>query len=169
MGKSRIYEKNSGWIWNGNLDSEGITWGGCLESIDEMLRNGVTIPSLKNFDNVILMTETSEGIPTADYVHRVYRALGERGILGRVKGVIVGRPKAWEFDKQHDTEQKEIYRNDQREIIKNTFRNYNSTAPIVQNIDFGHTEPQIPIPFGSKIRLSSVNKKNLFEFLICKY
>ena len=83
----RVYEKNDGWYWDGSQSTQGITWGGCLESIDEMLRHGVQIPSLEDFENIVLFTETSEEIPAADYVFRVYRALGERGILERVKCV----------------------------------------------------------------------------------
>lgn len=104
--KERTYEPNDGWKWDGAQNAEGVTWGGCLESIDELLRHGVKIPPLTDFGNVILFTETSEEIPSADYVFRVYRALGERGILDRVKGVLVGRPKAWERNKQNNTDQK---------------------------------------------------------------
>lgn len=92
--KRRSYESNTGWLWDGITDAEGITWGGCVKSIDEMLRHGITIPALNDFDSIVLFAETSEELPSADYVRRVYRALGERGILGRVRAVLVGRPKA---------------------------------------------------------------------------
>ena len=71
LAHARMYEPNEGWSWDGNGATEGITWGGCLESIDEMLRHGVPIPSLEAFENVILMTETSEEIPSSEYVFRV--------------------------------------------------------------------------------------------------
>lgn len=157
--KERTYEPNDGWQWNGDADAEGILWGGCIESIDEMLRHGVQIPSLKDFEDVVLFTESSEEIPPADYVFRVYRALGERGILGRVKGVLVGRPKAWEFDKPNTTAQKKEYREKQREAILRAVRHYNKTIPVVQNLDFGHTNPQIALPYGGRVRMSSKEKK----------
>ena len=162
--KQRVYEPNEGWIWDGSQNGEGITWGGCLESVDELLRHGVAIPSLKDFESIILMTETSEEIPEASYVSRVYRALGERGILERIKAVLVGRPKAWEFDKQNSTEQKEEHRKQQQETILEIVRKYNSTIPVVQNLDFGHTEPQIPMPYGGKARIDSQNKKIFVTF-----
>jgi muramoyltetrapeptide carboxypeptidase LdcA involved in peptidoglycan recycling len=105
------------------------------------------------------MTETSEEIPSAGYVRRVYRALGERGILGRVKGILVGRPKAWEFDKQNSKDQKEEYRKQQREVILETVRKYNHALPVVQNLDFGHSDPQIPMPYGMPARIDTKNKK----------
>lgn len=162
--KERIYEANDGWFWDGKQNVEGITWGGCVESIDELLRHGVQIPSLQDFENIVLFTETSEEVPSDAYVFRVYRALGERGILERVKAVLVGRPKAWEFDKPYTTEQKLEYRKNQRETILRAFRQYNKIAPVVQNLDFGHTDPQIPLPYGMPIRLDSMTKQIFVEF-----
>lgn len=164
LNKRRTYEPNNGWVWNGDKNAEGVTWGGCVESIDEMLRHGITIPSLENFKNIILMTETSEEIPTANYVNRVYRALGERGILERIKAILVGRPKAWEFDRQNTKEQKEEYRKEQIETIVEVTRKYNQSIPVVQNLDFGHTEPQIPMPYGATARIDTLNKKIFVTF-----
>ncbi len=164
LNKERTYEKNDGWFWDGNLDADGITWGGCLESIDELLRHGAEIPSLKKFENIILFTETSEEMPSRDYVFRVYRALGERGILERVRGILVGRPQAWAFDKPNSFEQKVQYKKNQRETILETVRYYNKNIPIIQNMDFGHTNPQICLPYGKKARICSSEKKIFAEF-----
>ncbi|MEK7478112.1 MAG: S66 peptidase family protein [Patescibacteria group bacterium] len=162
--QDRVYEKNDGWFWDGSRSSEGISWGGCLESIDEILRHRIKMPSLKQFENIILFTETSEEIPPADYVFRVYRALGERGILERIKGVLVGRPKAWEFDKQNNAEEKDKYREKQRETILNIVRTYNKDIPIVQNLDFGHTNPQICLPHGKTIKINASKNKIFADF-----
>lgn len=159
--KDRTYEPNDGWYWDGAADAEGISWGGCIESIDELLRHGTQIPSLEDFENVILCTESSEEIPSADYIYRVYRALGERGILERVKGVLVGRPKAWEFSNQKTSEEKGVYRKEQRDAILKAVRQYNKAIPVVQNMDFGHTSPQIAMPYGRRIRVDS-NEKRIF-------
>lgn len=164
LNKERTYEKNDGWFWDGAQSAEGITWGGCVESIDELLRHGVQIPSLQDFENVVLFTESSEEIPSADYVYRVYRALGERGILQRVKAVLTGRPKAWEFGKEHDAEGKSAYRKSQREAITKAVRQYNPSIPIVHNIDIGHTAPQIPLPNGRQIRIDTKDKKIFVDF-----
>lgn len=162
--KERFYERNEGWVWDGNVNAEGVTWGGCLESIDEILRHGVAVPTLDNFRSIVLITETSEDIPTADYVHIVYRALGERGILERVQAVLVGRPKAWEFNKQWNADQKYGYRQQQREVTLKTIREYNKTIPVIQNMDFGHTDPQMPFPYGKKVKIDSENKKIFVDF-----
>ncbi|MDD3475139.1 MAG: LD-carboxypeptidase [Candidatus Dojkabacteria bacterium] len=160
----RRYQKNDGWCWEGDMDTEGILWGGCVESVDELLRNNVEIPSLEDFKNIILYLETSEEIPSHDYVRRVYRALGERGILCNIQGLLVGRPKAWEFDKQNTDEEKEEYKEGQREMILEIVRRYNKDIPIVQNMDFGHTAPQICMPSMGNTRILSSEKKIFCEF-----
>lgn len=164
LSQKRVYEMNDGWHWDGSLSTEGFTWGGCLESIDEMLRHGVPIPTLDQFKEIVLFTETSEEIPSSDYVHRVYRALGERGILSQVKGILVGRPKSWEFDKQKSTQEKDRHRKDQRDTILETVRRYNSEVPVIQNMDFGHTDPQISLPVGTKASVDSITKSIKLQF-----
>lgn len=157
--QKRRYQPNEGWAWDGSNDGRGVTWGGCVESIDELLRHGIEIPSLKDFEQIVLIAETSEEIPTHDYVFRVFRALGERGILERICGLLVGRPKAWEFNKQNTDEQKEEYKKKQRESIIDVVRQYNRDIPIVQNLDFGHTAPQICLPVGKEAVIDSKEKK----------
>jgi len=164
LDKEREYEPNEGWSWDGNKNSEGLLWGGCVESVDEMLRHDVQIPSLEQFKNIVLMMETSEEIPSADYVSRVFRAFGERGILERIQGVCVGRAKAREFDKLRTPEERASYRKEQQEAILKTVRQYNKIIPIIQNIDFGHTEPQIPMPYGNIIRIDSKERRLFASF-----
>lgn len=164
LNQRRRYQPNNGWSWDGNKNAEGITWGGCVESIDEMLRHAVSIPSLEQFNDVILFMETSEEIPPAEYVMRVFRALGERGILQNIKGLIMGRPKAWEFNNPQSDEEKIEYKKRQRETVLEMMRQYNQDIPVVQNVDFGHTAPQICLPTGSKMRIDSANKKIFVRF-----
>jgi muramoyltetrapeptide carboxypeptidase LdcA involved in peptidoglycan recycling len=110
------------------------------------------------------MLETFVEIPPASYVLRVIRALGERGILARVRGVLMGRAKAWEFDKPQTTAKKAAYRAAQREVVVATVRRYNRQIPIVQNLDFGHTDPQIPMPYGGRARIDAHKREILASF-----
>ena len=160
----RIYQGNEGWYWDGEGDAQGVLWGGCIESIDEILRHNIQIPSLEDFENIVLFFESSEEIPEAFYVRRVVRAFGERGILSRVRAIFVGRPKAWDFSKQNTDEQKVEYKKEQRETILNTIREYNKAIPVVQNMDFGHTAPQICLPSGNMVRVDGRSKKIFAEF-----
>ena len=155
---------NEGHIWDGTTNAQGILWGGCLESVDEMLRHNVPIPTLDDFKNIVLMLETSEELPTSDYVRRVVRALGERGILENVRAVIVGRAKSWEFHQQNSETEKIEYRKAQQETIIKTIRQYNTIIPVIQNLNFGHTDPQIPMPYGNLVRIDSELQKIWAQF-----
>jgi muramoyltetrapeptide carboxypeptidase LdcA involved in peptidoglycan recycling len=160
LDKRRVYEKSDGWYWSGTELAEGILWGGCLESVDEMLRHEIPIPSRERFKEVVLMVETSEEIPSAEYVSTVMASLGERGILSQIRGVLVGRPKAWEFDKPQSKAEKEKYRLSHREVILEAVRKYSTkNIPVVQNMNFGHTDPQIPMPYGGHVRIDPHERK----------
>ncbi len=162
--RTRQHWPNPGHQFDGHSDGVGLLWGGCIESVDEMLRHGVPIPSLEQFNDIVLMLESSEELPSADYVFRVFRALGERGILARVKGVLIGRAKAWEFDKPHTVEEKEVYRKEQYGAIVRAVRAYNSEIPIIQNMNFGHTDPQVPMPYGRRVRIEAEAKRVFATF-----
>ncbi|MBP8689233.1 LD-carboxypeptidase, partial [Patescibacteria group bacterium] len=84
--------------------------------------------------------------------------------LGNIKGLLVGRPKAWEFDKQNSDEEKKEYKKGQRETVLEIVREYNKEIPIVQNLDFGHTAPQICMPSRGYTRISSSDKKIYCNF-----
>jgi muramoyltetrapeptide carboxypeptidase LdcA involved in peptidoglycan recycling len=159
----RVYEPNR-WAWDAPSDGEGILWGGCLESIDDMLRNNIPIPSLEEFGNIVLMLETSEEIPAHGYVRRVIRALGEREILQKVRGILVGRPKSWEFDKPFTKEERTTYAEGQQKAIIETARSYNKNISLVQNMNFGHTDPQIPMPYGRIVKIKKNEQKVFVEF-----
>ncbi len=162
--QKRLHWPNEGYIWDGTSNTTGLLWGGCLESVDEMLRHNVPIPTLEQFKNIILMLETSEEIPTADYVFRVIRALGERGILANIQGVLVGRAKAWEYDNKTTAEEKSKYTKTQQETILKAVRTYNQTIPVIQNMNFGHTDPQVPMPYGGMVRINNEFQKVWAQF-----
>lgn len=164
LSKRRRYQPNSGWHWDGEHDAKGVSWGGCLESIDELLRHNAPIPSLADFENIVLFLETSEERPSDGYVMRVLRALGERGILATVQGFLMGRPKAWNFEQPLTDSEKERYTETQRQAVLKTVRRYNPTMPIVQNLDFGHTAPSICLPYGAPIEVAATRKQIACSF-----
>lgn len=165
LSKIREHESNTGWTWSGTQDANGILWGGCLESIDDLLRIDVPIPNLDQFDDIILMTETAEDVPSNEfYTKYVYRALGERGILKRIKGLLVGRPKSRALHFQPSSMERQKYRDNQQKIILDMVRKYNPHIPIVQNLNFGHTDPQIPMPYGGKCRINCEAKEIIVTF-----
>jgi muramoyltetrapeptide carboxypeptidase LdcA involved in peptidoglycan recycling len=160
----RDFIENFGWTWEGEISTEGVTWGGCLESIDELLRHGVEIPTLKEFEEIVLILETCEEVPSPEYVARVIRAFGEKGFLTNIKGVLVGRPDAGSIDSTKNYDWRQQYRVIQQETILKMVRTYNKQCPVVQNLDFGHTHPQICLSLGRKITINSAKRSIAVEF-----
>ena len=154
----RTMEKNDGLYWDGEGEVEGILWGGCVESLIFQSTVGRYLPKDDDLDGVVLFIETAEDIPETWIPAYLLRGFGERGWFDKIKAVIVGRPKAWEFDKPNTAEQKAKYRKEQRDEIVGSIRQYNANIPIIQNLDFGHSDPQILLPNGGKIKINTQEK-----------
>lgn len=160
----RSMEKNEGWYWDGNGEVEGVLWGGCVETLTVQLESNIYLPDEEDLKDIVLYLETAEDIPEHWVVEYLLIALGERGILSKTKAVLVGRPKAWQLEKQLDADQKNQYRKDQRDIVVRTVREYNNDAIIVQNMDFGHTDPQIIVPSRNKARIDESTRSVYFKY-----
>lgn len=72
-----------------------------------------------------------------------------------MQGVFIGRPKAWSFEHPLSDPEKIKYKVAQQEAVTQTIRRYNPTAPIVQNLDFGHTAPSLCLPYGGEVQVLS--------------
>ncbi len=159
LSQRRQYEKNEGLFWDGSQNAEGILWGGCLESLIFQSTVNKYLPTNSDLEGTILFLETAEDIPETWLAEYLLAGFGERGWFDKFRGVLFGRPKAWEFNKQNTTEQKLQYRAEQRDAVLKTVREYNSTIPVIQNLDFGHTDPQILLPMGSTVKINAQEKK----------
>lgn len=164
LNKTRKQEKNDGLFWDGSIDVEGTLWGGCAESLVVQMTSSIYLPSDEELENTLLFIETAEDIPDHWIVEYLLTGFGERGWFDKFRGVLVGRPKTWAFDKPFDNEQKAAYRKKQRETVMRVVREYNSQIPIVQNLDFGHTDPQIAVPMGGKAKILSQNRKVVLSY-----
>ncbi len=153
LDKRAPYQKNAeGWFWDTQgRNADGNLWGGCLEVIDWQLAVGKYLPNPELLNETVLCIETSEEMPSPIAVSRMIRNLGERGFLERFSGMIVGRPKSWFIGgEKPDALTRAEFRKAQREAILRVFRQYNSSAPIVFGLDFGHTLPKITLPIGNR-------------------
>lgn len=149
-----ILEPADPWTWQGaDRVVEGIAWGGNLEILSWLAMAGWGIASPEGVDGGVLVLETSEEMPSALEVGRVMRSFGERGLLRAFEAVLVGRPKAWSFDHPLDPEARRTFRRDQREAIRAALGAYGREPVVVFDVDFGHTDPQLVIPIGGRIRV----------------
>ena len=144
----------AGWQWhNGDRIVEGPTWGGSLEILSWLMAADRAIRPPESYQGAVLLIETSEELPPAIEVYRMLRNMGERGLLARFSAVLVGRAKAWSFEHPNDPEQKAAYATAQREAVRRAIAEYNPTAMLVLDVDFGHTDPQLVIPIGGRVRV----------------
>lgn len=164
LNQKRTMEPNEGYIWDGKTEAKGILWGGCVESLIAQSTASIYLPKDEDLENTILFLETSEGIPRHWVVQYLLNGFGERGWLNKFQAVLVGRPKAWDFGEQNSTEQKQAYREKQRETILAAVRQYNRTIPVIQNMDFGHTDPQIVLPSGRLAEVNTSKKQILLHY-----
>jgi len=152
--RHRPMEPNDGLIWDGEADAEGRLWGGCLEVLFGILAAGRFVPDEADLDGVVLYVETSEEMPPPFAVGYFFTALGERGWLERFSGILVGRPKTWTLDRPSDPGPRAAARQAQRDAIVKAVRTYNAHIPVVMNLDFGHTDPQVMVPNGGWARIA---------------
>lgn len=133
----------------GNI--EGKLLGGCIESLSEMISHTryddqkeiydkyPIFPTRGEWKDKIVFLETSEEKPTPEKLQTMLSTLAKQGIFGVAKGLIVGKPK----DEMYYDEYKTIY----IELAKN----YN--LPTVFNLNFGHAEPRMILPYGRPMRI----------------
>ncbi len=164
LDRERERESSAGWRWSGGTEpATGRTWGGCLTVLDHMLAADVAVPEPDRLDGAILLLETSEVLPEDWYVRQVLMSMGERGLLERFDGVVVGRAKARSRSHPRDAEERRAYRRTQRETIETEIARYNPDAPIVFDVEFGHCAPTVPVPVGAMATVDPADERIVFN------
>ncbi|MFE9024112.1 S66 peptidase family protein [Streptomyces sp. NPDC007808] len=143
------------WTWvNADRVVEGPTWGGCLEILGWLLMADREIArDLSEYDGAVLLLETSEALPSADEVFWTLRSMGERGLLRRFSALLMGRARTWSFERPNGPKEAARYATEQREAVLRAMRTYAPETVIVFDVDFGHTDPQLVIPYGGAVRV----------------
>ncbi|MER6345677.1 S66 family peptidase [Streptomyces sp. NPDC001595] len=145
----------TGWTWvNADRVAEGRGWGGNLEILGWLLMADREIArDPAEYDGDVLFLETSEELPSATEVFRTLRNMGERGLLRRFSALLMARPKTWSFEHPNSPEEGARYAAEQREAVLRAMRVYAPGTPIVFDVDFGHTDPQVVLPYGGTVRV----------------
>lgn len=161
IGISMEEHQNRGFeLLRGNAKFEGQILGGCLETIFDIFDNSRyedtvylcqkynLFPSLNEWENKILLLETSEERPKPELFRKMILKLQEYGIFDVISGLIIGKP------------QNEEYYNEYKQIILDEIRNKNLS--IVYNVNIGHSTPRCIIPFGVDAKVDV--EKQIIEF-----
>jgi muramoyltetrapeptide carboxypeptidase len=135
--RPRALSPSPGWTWLKGEQNEGVLIGGCLESLQH-LRGTRYWPE---WSDAILFFETSEEHPPPETVDGMLMDYENMGVLEKLRGMIVGRPMRYS-----DAEKAAL-----REILLERTQSYG--FPIVCDVDFGHTWPQLTLPLGCRARI----------------
>ena len=105
-------------------------------------------PSISEWKDAILFIETSEDMPSPDFVKWTLRNLAAQGILKVIKGILVAKP----YEAKYYEEYKEIILQvvAEEEKLK--------SLPIMYNMNFGHTMPIGILPYGMMVELDCEEK-----------
>ena len=140
------------WQWSGpSRTVTGTVWGGCLEIVEWTLAAGRWVHPVSAYDGCVLALETSEEVPTAQECFRMLRNLGERGILGAASALLWGRPPVSSRLEPRSEGETADLRRERREAVLRAVADYNADLVVALDVDFGHTSPQLLLPYGGKV------------------
>ncbi len=145
--RPRALTASGGWTWLKPGFGEGVLVGGCLESLQHLRGT----PFWPDWSEAIFFFETSENKPTPAAVDALLMDYENMGVLQHLRGMLVGRPMRYSHDEKAQL----------REVILERTRRYD--FPIVTDMDFGHTSPQLTIPIGCRARIDTASPT--FEIL----
>ena len=150
--RPRKIEKNGGWAWWREGRAEGRIAGGCVPSINHLLGTKywndpkdsiffIDIPEGASYNLGLAVSEADSYL--AD--------LANAGVFDDIAGLVVGRPYRYS-----EEESKKL-----REIIIGYARN--KDYPILANVNIGHVDPIITLPYGAPAVLDSKAGRFSFE------
>ena len=133
----------SGWRWlQGSGIRQGRLIGGCLEVVD-WLRGTPVWPDLSVWRESILFLELSEEATPPSAVVRIFRSIAATGALEATRGILFGRPYGEE----------ETFGEYETALLQVCRELGLKSLPLVTQMDFGHTDPMLTIPYGIKAEL----------------
>lgn len=146
------HDENNGFeVLRGAGIVEGELLGGCIESLYESLVGGrhpdqleiikkyELFPNADEWRGKILFAETSEERPAPQKLRQMLKALDEAGVFVSVSAVLIGKPQNEEFYEEY------------KNVWLDATEKYN--LPILYNLNFGHSDPRIILPYGGKVKI----------------
>lgn len=147
VGVKKLIKENN-WNFYGGK-AKGELFGGCIDVLT-MINGTKFWPKPKFFKNKILFLETSEEKPSPSFVKYTLRNFGVQGILNNINGILFGKARDYT-----NIEKKELDENIKLVLEKE----FNVDIPVITNMNFGHTDPQIILPLGAKASINCENKE----------
>lgn len=149
-GQVNALRAHEGWrLLQGEGVVEGKLFGGCIEVLDD-LQGGAYWPEPDFWSGRILFLETSEEAPKVARVAEMLRAYGRQGVWDKATALLIGRAA------RYNDEDKAALDQAVQAVIGTEFGR--PDLPVMSNMDFGHTDPQLILPLGVRARLDCAAK-----------
>lgn len=143
----------------GDKVARGPLIGGCTDVLMTMLVGTDLWPRLDDFNNAILFLENSEEQPPTSLMLYWLRNLGAQGILERLSGILFARPGNERFqNEEQQTRWLAMYPEYDKVILKALKEFGRTDLPVVTNMDYGHTLPQLILPYGVMAEINPQKK-----------
>ena len=151
--RKRPLQGSTGWRYlQGEGQAEGHLMGGCLEGLD-WIRGTDVWPSKEVWEGAILFIETSEEAPSPNMVVRFLRSLAAMSILSSLSGILVGRPGG------HKLSPDSFHTYDDAVLQVVAYEEGLTSLPIITQMDFGHTDPMLVLPYGVQAEIDFEQRK----------
>lgn len=143
----RKMQPNQGYeVVQGEGVVQGRLIGGCIEVLE--FAKGTSIwPDTSYWEDSILFFETSEEKTKPDVIARWLRNYAAQGILHQANGMIFAKPQDEAFYEEYKT------------VITTVLQEYGlGDLPVLYNLNFGHTEPKMILPYGAMAEIDCGNR-----------
>jgi muramoyltetrapeptide carboxypeptidase len=141
--RARELRDSEGWIAIRDGRVQGPVLGGCLETICWHLKGS---SAWIDPAGAILMLETSEEAPAPSYVDAYLTDLEQLGAFDTAAGLVVARPYG--------------YTAESVKLLWDVVARRTEAAglPVLANVDSGHADPMLTLPFGVEAELDAGQK-----------
>jgi muramoyltetrapeptide carboxypeptidase len=140
--RRRAHSPAEGWKWLRMGHATGPLVGGCLECLQHLRGT----PYWPDLDGAILFIETSESCPSPESADAMLMEYENMGVFQQIAGLLVARPYGMTLE-QH----REFWR-----VVDERTRKFG--FPVVGNMDFGHTSPQLTLSIGLMAQIDGVSR-----------
>lgn len=141
--RPRELRESEGWLTIREGAAQGPLFGGCLETICWHLKGS---DAWSPPDDAIFLLEMSEEAPSPAHVDAYLTDLEQVGLFDTIAALMIARPYG--------------YTTDARERLWEVVAHRTEAAgvPVLANVEAGHTDPMITLPFGATAEIDAGRK-----------
>jgi muramoyltetrapeptide carboxypeptidase LdcA involved in peptidoglycan recycling len=85
-------------------------------------------------------------------------------LMQQVPALLMGRARSWSFEKPLSAQEKADFRQQQREAVLRALQQYAPDTMAVFDVDLGHTDPQLVVPVGGRIRVDGPARRIIVTY-----